>query len=290
MNKESLENFERRVFQITIGDLANISDPKVVDEIIEFKDIKITFNLFKQIFFDNNYNHFEMNNQYRLFEAIQINNKVIESSSFYKNYIGTKVNIMDILILNYMKNKKTRLDDISKISLIKDFSMYDSLVDFKVYNNHLSLDNVFTLFNMYKNKNSKKYFRFKVKATYYSSIIDETISMYFNYIVKIPKYYKKDMKEQVVDNEFMFEESEESEVNAVSDVNSVSVSEVKKVENIVYSNYNNKKRDENINIEVKELVLYDSAEVVSDDEDDDASESNMTESSFGNNESDDPFF
>ena len=226
----------------------------------------------------------------------------------YKNYIGgTKVNIIDILILKYMKNKKTRLDDVSKISLVEDFSLYDSLLDFKVYNNHLSLDNIFTLFNMYKNKSHKKYFRFKVKATYYSSVIDETISMYFNYIVKIPTYYKKDIKEIAVDHEFIFDESDEPHESEESELEN---------ENIVYSNYIRKINNSsnfsnrmnlisNLNVKpsvVKPIVkneLESEATILNedsketddtDDIDDNDSDTNISVSSFENNESNDLFF
>jgi hypothetical protein len=289
VKKYSIGDFERKVFQITIADLANVSNPPVINETIEFKDTKIPFDLFKNCFFDNNYNYFELNNQFRNIEAITINNKIIKESIFFKNYVGgTKVNITDILILKYMQNKKARLDDISRISLIKDFNTYNSIVDFKVYNNYLSLDDVFTLFNMYKNKNSKKYFRFKIKVTYYSSVLDETISMYFNYIVKIPKNIDKynNVKKSVCDNEFVCVENDDGD----DDVSVTEDNSDKDVENIVYSNYN-KNKDEKNNGDIKELVLYDESIDNISEIDDDAFESNVTyENSFKVNEHCDSFF
>ena len=165
---------------------------------------------------------------------------------------------------------------------------------------------------MYKNKSSKKYFRFKIKATYYSSVIDETISMYFNYIVKIPKYYKKDIKEIAVDHQFIFEESHHSDESEESEESEESVSEN---ENIVYSNYIRKINNSsnfsdrmnlisNLNVKpsvvmpiVKnELVskeyisIEDSKEKDTDDIDDNDSDTNISVSSFENNESNDLFF
>jgi hypothetical protein len=201
---ETIENFEISVFQITVADLANNNNYQVVNNIIEFKDVKLSFDIFKNCFFDNNYNHFEINNQFRNIEALGINSQVIKENCLFKNYSNSnKVNIINILISNYIQNKKNRMDDITKISLINDFCKYDSLVDFKIYNNNLNLDDVFTLLNNYKHKNIKKYFRFKIKATYYSSILDETIAMYFNYIVKIPK---NNSKQQTIDDKYVYEE------------------------------------------------------------------------------------
>jgi len=305
---ETVESFEKRIFQITLADLSNVSNHEVVRNIIEFKDIKVPFDIFKHCFFDNNYNHFEMNEQFRNFEALGINNKVVKKNSCFKNYTdGTKVNIIHILISNYMQNKKSRLDDIARISLIKDFGKFDSLLDFKVYSNHLSLDDVFTLFNHYKYKSTKKYFRFKIKATYYSSILDETISMYFNYIVKIPKNIIKeqtfdvDFYDEVNDEEFNDEESiveepiveepiveepivEESivEESITSNINPffeplLEINKADTLENIVYSNYTEKCKKENENIN-------------DDDDEDDTSESNMSECSSGINDSDNSAF
>jgi len=271
--KYATEDLEGKIFQITIADLANTNNPPIANETIEFKDTKITFELFKTIFFDNNYNYFELSNQFRDYDQVSINNKVITKSTFFKNYIGgTKVNIIDILILKYMQNKKTRLDDISRISLLKDFNTYDSLIDFKIYNNQLSLDDVKTLFRLYDNKHSKKYFRFKIKATYYSSALDETISMYFNYLVKIPKDCFKNIKKPVVDDE-SYEES---------------VFDDKELENFVYSNYNKKIQEESVDIKDG---MYDLVESDADEDDaDDASETNMSEISYEVNESTESFF
>jgi hypothetical protein len=288
--KYSVGEFERKVFQITIADLANVINPNSGDEIIEFKDTKITYNMFKNCFFDNGYQHFDLNEQFRNIKELGINNKVIKESSSFKNYIGgTKVNIIDILILKYMQNKKVRLSDISRISLLKDFNTYDSLLDFKIYNNQLGFDDILTLFNLYNNKSIKKYFRFKIKATYYSTILDETISMYFNYLVKIPKSINENnIKEKMPHNESVCDEEE----SVCDEEESIKTDETLKksveVENIVYSNY--KKNNENTTIDIKDLTLYDAEENVSDDESDNESESNMTDSSFEVNESDDPFF
>lgn len=283
-------SLERKVFQVTIADLANVSNPQLVNDIIEFEDIAIPFDVFKTCFYDNNYNYFELNNQFRNIEALTLNNKIIKALSFYKNYIGgTKVNLIDILILKYMKNKKTRLDDISRISLLKDFNTYDSLVDFKIYNNHLSLDDIFTLYNLHENKKNKRYFRFKIKTTYYSSILDETISMFFNYIVKIPtKIENPDNNEDNIsvvseeDNEVFDDENDEENKEFQQPLLSTNTRE-----NIVYSNYIKKL---NTRITHPNLTTDKIDNNLSYDDDDASTESNLTTSSVGYNETNDTFF
>jgi len=334
--KYSVEKLEPFVFQIAIADLANTNNPQNFnEEIIEFSDVKISFEMFKNCFFDNNYQHFELNDQFRNLKELGINEKLINHSSFFKNYIGgTKVNIIDILILKYMKNKKTRLDDISRISLIKDFNTYDSLLDFKIYNNQLALDDILTLFNLYNNKAVKKFFRFKIKATYYSTVIDETISMYFNYLVDIPKCFKDNIIKEKITNIEYYQTDESDEVDEfekveLDEVHEVQVDEVdqveepkknvklktkslkqpvkklvetpvKEVENLVYSNYIKKQNSENINIDIKDLMLYNSMENISDDDDDEdydddeeddkTTDSNLTTTSFEVNDEDESFF
>jgi hypothetical protein len=308
--KYSVGEIEPLVFQIAIADLANTNNPQnFSEEIIEFSDIKISFDLFKNCFFDNNYQHFELNSQFKNLEELRINKKLIKQSNFFKNYLGgTKVNIIDILILKYMQNKKTRLDDISRISLIKDFNTYDSLLDFKIYNNQLGLDDILTLFNLYNNKAVKNFFRFKIKTTYYSSVLDETISMYFNYLVEIPKYIKDNIIKQEVTNieYYQTEESDEVEEEPEKNVNfklktqplkqpvkKLVKKPVKEVENLVYSNYVRRQNNENINIDINDLMLYNSTENVDDDDDeevDDNSECNLTDTSFENDSDRDPFF
>lgn len=234
--KISSEDLERRIYQITIADLANSDNVFTHNEPIEFKDIKMSFDLFKYCFYDNNYKHFDLNSQIKDMDEISINNKIIKQPSVYKNYeSGTKVNIIDIMTLKYIENKKTKLDDIKKLSLVKDFNKYNTLIDFKMYNTHLGVDDILTLFNHYHNKNSKKYFRFKIKTTYYSVDLDESISMYFNYLVKIPKnmnsYKTTDDHESILDDDSIIHDDSIDELN-------------NEVENIVYSNYIKKVNDE----------------------------------------------
>jgi len=273
----SKRDLERKIFQTTFADLANSDKSFIYNEVVEFKDIKMSFELFKHLFYDNNYTHFNLNDQYRYVNEISIDNKIIKEPSLYKNYVGgTKVNIIDILTLKYIENKKTKLDEITKIALVKDFNRYNTLLDFKIYKNHLGLDDILNLFSQYYNKNKKKYFRFKIKTTYYSIDLDESITMYFNYLVKIPKNINS--KKSTSDNDFFDE----------LDMNN-------EVENIVYSNYIKKLNDELL--ENAEDHLEDDPKVdpkvddLVDDPDDDndsiTSDSNITVSSFENNNSND---
>ena len=282
--KISKGDLERLIYQTTIADLTNINKSINNNAVVDFKDVKISFELFKHFFYDNNYKHFDLNNQTKDLNEMLINSKIIKKNSFYKNYEGgTKINIVDILILKYIENKKTKLDDVTKISLIKDFNRYNSLLDFKIYNNHLGLDDILTLFNQYENKNNKKYFRFKIKVTYYSVDLDESISMYFNYLVKIPENismyfnYLVKVPENIYNDETNDNENSVFE-DSVEDDLLEPIKSTKETENIVYSNYIKKVKDENINLN----------ELIENDDDDNASNhSNISVSSCENNNNSD---
>jgi len=317
MNKESsIGDLERSIYQITIADLANYDktlNNKDDDEIIEFEDVKISYKLFKHCFYDNNYEHFDLNIQSKYINEISINNKIIKQTSLYKNYVGgAKINIIDILILKYIENKKIKLNDVTKISLIKDFNKYNSLLDFKTYKNNLRFDDVLNLFNHYENKNSKKYFRFKIKVTYYSDTLDETISMYFNYLVKIPKPANQNdtsnsssshneeiddensiiSDDSIIDTEkfdkYLVEYNESSFDEPILNNNII-----KEVENIVYSNYIKKINDKNIIVNVIDTTNNSNEleeNVSDDDNDDNDNNDDTTISSFEISEEDNPFF
>lgn len=303
MNKNyTKESLERKTFQITIANLTNSDKPQVDRDIIELNDVEMSFELFRNCFYNNNYKYFELNSQFSDLEELLLFNKTIKYSNFksiqnYKN--GNKINLInliDIMNYKYIKNKKTRVSDSTKISLIKDISTFDSLLDFNIYNNHLSLNNVLDIFNQQVNKQYKKYFRFKIKTTYYSVDLDETLSICFNYLVKIPKSIDdkntdlyEDINEVIVD-EVIIEESvcEEPEVKVVSK------KEKSNKVNIVYSNYRKKSDNQNKLNSLKSIVInpHEIQENISElgEDSDVESESNITTSSFGINESDDPFF
>ena len=295
MNKNfSVESLENQVYQITIANLANSEDIKTDIDAIEFNDVEMPLELFKNCFFNNNYRFFELNNQYSHLDELKIHNKTIKSSNFknYKN--GTKLDLIDVISYKFIKNKKTKISDVAKMYLIKDLSLYNSLLDFKIYNTHLSFDNIVSIYNMYINRKTKKYFRFKIKAAYYSADLDETLSLYFNYLVKIPKKSNKikDLVEDLVeDTDENFDEQTTSE--PVLNINKVGT-----LENIVYSNYTKKvEKEKKTNTTSSESTTInvddneDENENENENENDDTiSESNMSDSSFEINESDDPFF
>lgn len=190
-NSSSIESLENKIFQITIANLANNDKLVVENDIIEFNDVEMSLELFKNCFYDNNYRFFEINNQFSQLEELKIHNKTIKSANFknYKN--GTKIDLIDVMTYKYIKNKKTKINDTAKLFLIKDISIHNSLLDFKIYNTHLNFDNILDIYKQNKNIKNKEYFRFKIKANYYSSDLDENICFYFNYLVKIPKKNNK---------------------------------------------------------------------------------------------------
>ena len=186
VSSNSLEK-ETSIFEITIAYLANSESNMIENDLIELNDTEISFELFKNVFYHNNYRFFELNTQYKEIDELKIHNKTIKNANFksYKN--GTKIDLVDIMSYKFIKNKKLKVNDFSKLAFTKEISAFSSLLDFKVYNTHLSYDNILDIYNHHINKKHKKYFRFKVKANYYSADLDETISLYFNYLVKIPK-------------------------------------------------------------------------------------------------------
>jgi len=291
----SVETLENQVHQITIADLANSTTGSTDTDVIEFNDVELSLELFKNCFFNNTYRFFELNSQYSDLAELKIHNKTIKSASFknYKN--GTKLDLLDIMSYKFIKNKKTKMSDVSKMYLVKDLSSYNSLLDFKIYNAYLSFDNIVSFYNQHINRKNKKYFRFKIKASYYSSDLDETLSLYFNYLVKVPKKSKKS-KELVDNNEddtFEYNTLDEN-TDSSSSINEpfrqalLDTNKVNKLENMVYSNYKKANKDPS----TRDLVPKTNESINDDDENDDdaASESNMSDSSFEINESDDPFF
>jgi hypothetical protein len=183
--KESLEN---SIFQIPIAHLSN--NEKIINDtnLFELNDTEISLDLFKNCFYNNNYEYFELNTQYNDFDEFMIQNKTIKSQNMnIFNNQRPKIILMDIINNNFICNKKKKINDIIKVSFIKDINKYNSLFDFKIYNNHLNFNDIITIYNQDNNKINKKYFRFKIIATYYSVDLDESVSICFNYLVEIPK-------------------------------------------------------------------------------------------------------
>ena len=308
VNKNSkLESLESKIFQITIANLANVDKPLIDTDFIELNDVNISLDIFKNCFYNNNYKYFEFNPQFQDLEALKIHNKTIKFSNFknYKN--GTKIDLDEIMSYKYIKNKKMKVNDIAKLSFMKEISNFNSLLDFNIYNSNLGFDNILAIFDKQYNKKTKKYFRFKIKANYYSIDFDETLSIYFNFLVKVPKKNKVSDDSSISDSESDFESVDTSNSDE-------SVSETyNENENIVYSNYIRKINKSNFsnrmnlisNLSVKPSVVKpiininnelnsnisslnaDDKEKETDDNDDNYSESNITVSSFENNDSND---
>jgi hypothetical protein len=127
------------------------------------------------------------------------------------------VYLIDIITNKFITNKKMKINETSKLFFIKDINNYKSLLDFKVYNKFLNFDEIHGIYKQQFNKNNKKYFRFKIYANYYSDVLDESLTMAFNYLVEIPKNFSQHHSEANVSEEVADEVADE--------------------ENIVYSNY-----------------------------------------------------
>jgi len=258
---------ETQIIQIIIANLANNElDLSPDDELIEYydtNDIKIKFDHFINLFFDNNTYSFEINDQYRYSQELLINNKVIKS--LFKNYTHNNLTILDIIKTQHIKNKKIKISESKSLSLINHINKHNSLFDFKIYKSTLSLDDILYIFNNKPNKNSKKYFRFKIIVNYHYDDVNENVSICFNYLTKIPSSFKS----KKIDSEYLFSKSnkinepdDESENYQQSEQSinyydtDINTTDEKKYsteeesedinkkyfshENIIYSNYKNK--------------------------------------------------
>jgi hypothetical protein len=225
-------SLEKNILEVIVSTLSNSDNDLNYDkndDIIEFHDIPISLDLFKNSFFDNNYGFFELNTQYSNYKEFAICDKIIKNSEFkfMKNKKRTnKVMLIDIISNKFICNKKTKINDIKKINFIKDINKYNSLFDFKIHINHLSFDDILSIYNQHPNKNNKHYFRFKIRAIYYSNQLDENVTLSFNFLTKIQNLetLSNDVTDTLTKNNHTYEDNESNESN----------------ENIVYSNYKNK--------------------------------------------------
>jgi len=214
---KSLSLDESLIMQLPVAYLGNSEKSLFDNDVIEFGDVRLSFDKFLSLFYNNNYKFFELNEQFSKFDELLIDNKRIKNS---KSKSTNKVYLIDIITNKFITNKKMKISETSKLFFIKDINNYKSLLDFKVYNKFLNFDEIHGIYKQQFNKNNKKYFRFKIYANYYSDVLDESLTMAFNYLVEIPKNFSQ----------------HHYEAN-VSEVASESFSEVADEENIVYSNY-----------------------------------------------------
>jgi len=298
----NLESLESKIFGITIAHLSNSNKELNDNDFIELNDVKISMDLFKNCFFNNNSRFFELNHQFRDSEAFKLNIKTIKYTNFKHDKNNTKLDLYDIMTYKYIKNKKTKLNDGSRLFLMRELSDHTSLTDFTIYHSNLSYENILNVFNNYRHRKNKKYFRFKIKVNYYSVNLDENLVVYFNYLVKIPKKGEESNDDQsnvsIISDEETINDEDEDTVNDDHDVTvnkhhydeDEPEDEDKNVdifrENIVYSNYVKKIHNKII----EEPILITNELYNSSDDEDDVSESNLTESSLEETETNDSFF
>jgi hypothetical protein len=307
----SIESLENRIFEITIAHLSNIDKDIIDNDLIELNDVEVSLELFKNVFFNNNSRFFELNHQFRNSDVLKLQNKTIKFANFKNHKKNDKIDLQDVMIYKYLKNKKTKMNDGSKLILMKELSNYTSLADFHIYHNHLSYENILAVFNNHRHhKKNKKYFRFKIKANYYSNHLDENLVLYFNFLVKIPKNEENDKEDNssVISKEDIIsvvsEEDNFDDNDSIIDEPDVEKMEYKSIdtpilsgnlhENIIYSNYVKKL---NTRITHPTLITSDiennnDAQYNLSDDDDTLSDSNITLSSLGDNdnETNDTFF
>jgi hypothetical protein len=231
MNKK-LEILERNIFPLTVAFLSN-SEQSTYDEksVIDFHDEHITFNMLQDFFFDNNYGFFELSPQFSGSNELMILNKTLKNDDQtimkilnIDNFKRTnKVNLMDMLINKFITNKKIQINNVLKISFIKDINKYKSLYDFKIYNQFLNFNDVVSCLYQTNNKDNKTHLRIKIIANYYSDVLNEEINMGFNFLVEIPNNINEEPKQNIKVQKYISEEIKTNENEFV---------------NMVYSEYN----------------------------------------------------
>jgi len=281
--KKNLEINECYILQIPIAyisnnknDIVNIENDKT--NTIELADNYLTFEKFTNLFYGNNYHYFEINSQYKGTEEFLINKKIknYNTSLIKKN---VKLSIIDIMSEKYISKNKTKIPNHKYINFIKDVTNYSSLLDFKFYNQRLTLEDVSIIYQQQYKKNKKQFFRFTITVNYYSVDLEENINIISSFLTKIPNRFKfgkindSDDEEEEEEKEEEEEEEEEKEkeekelelekknerekknINNIIDEHKVKNTKNKEktnkfvspkkqlVENLVYSNYRNNNYD-----------------------------------------------
>jgi hypothetical protein len=241
--KKNFEILERNIFPLTVAFLTN-SEQSTYDEksVIDFQDEHITFNMLQDVFFDNNYGFFELNSQFFGSEELMILNKTLKNDDQtimkilnINNFKRTnKVNLMDMLINKFITNKKIQINNVLKISFIKDINKYKSLYDFKIYNQFLNFDDVVSCLYQTNNKDNKTHLRIKIIANYYSVDLNEEINMGFNFLVEIPNKINEEPKQNIKVQKYISEEIKTKENEEQNFKNT----DVDQFVNMVYSEYN----------------------------------------------------
>ena len=257
---------ESKICEIIFAHLSN-SDGQKIDinksiDIYELEDITLPLHIFKLQFYDNIYDCLKINEQFRHSTNFLIKNQLLKHSA-YKNYHNNiRFNLVDILINRYIDNKKKKINDITKLHLIKETEKNKSILDFVVLESYLNFNDILDIYSQNNQNKYKKFLRLKIIIHYHSSILDENITIGCNYLVKIPKKYRLNKNncesddDESVSDESVSEQSVSDE--SVSDKSYTLKNTVKKIDennNIVYSNYKNKLDKQNYNI------IYNNSEI-----------------------------
>ena len=257
---------ESKICEIIFAHLSN-SDGQKIDinksiDIYELEDITLPLHIFKLQFYDNIYDCLKINEQFRHSTNFSIKNQLLKHSA-YKNYHSNiRFNLVDILINRYIDNKKKKINDITKLHLIKETEKNKSILDFDVLESYLNFNDILDIYSQNNQNKYKKFLRLKIIIHYHSSILDENITIGCNYLVKIPKKYRLNKNncesddDESVSDESVSEQSVSDE--SVSDKSYTLKNTVKKIDennNIVYSNYKNKLDKQNYNI------IYNNSEI-----------------------------
>lgn len=221
---------ESNIFQIPIAILSNSENEydSLIEKrhVLDLEDTVLSFNKFIDLFYKNNYSYFELNEQYKGEEYLNINRNT-KNNKF--NFLKKKsmMSVVDIMNENYIYKNKTKIPQNKYMNLIKEVNYSYSLFDYKNYKHTLGLDDIYSIFT--KNENSDlTHFRFIITANYYSNDLKDGVDINLGYLVEIPTNMLQIISEEPVisvNNEFLNEE------NSVEN----------NVENMTYSNYNDEK-------------------------------------------------
>jgi hypothetical protein len=249
---------EKKVYEITFAHLENVDEKinanKDID-IYELNDIKLSLKTFELLFYDNKYNYLKINDQFRHSNNFCIKNKMLKHSAHRNYHSNIKFNLVNVLINTYLDNKKKKINDITTLYLTKETEKYNSILDFNILESYLTFNDIFDIYSENNKHNDKKYLRLKMVIHYHSLILDESINIGCNYLVKIPKKYRLN-KDEGDESDCESDESDDESDHESDDDNIVysnynnkfDQSKNEKKDNIVYSNYNNKLNNNDCNI------------------------------------------
>ena len=179
---------EKYICELVIGFLSNIDSENYENKFFELEDKICSFEQFCYLLYNNHPGYFSVNKQNLNNELLTIIGNVKENHKklfFRKN---AKLSIIDNFTKRYINKFHTAMPNQLNIKFLKDVNNFTSLADFDYVFRTLSLDDIINHFYQYYNYEIFKYFRFKVIVNYYSSDLQENISIACNYLVEIPSF------------------------------------------------------------------------------------------------------